>query len=215
MDKRTQNIFQTHVKDLSQIYLKIYTESALKIFNKNKSQEEFSKIFLDCYNEILRTHKLFIDTIANFEKKKQQEIENNPKLSVAKIGRQTQELVMTMQVAYDIAEAVKTSILNDLVDLLFYCLVYQSNNFKVVVDTEPPVFYLSYSARKSILKEMAKYDDNLSKISIEEIINSFDKKIRTYKTVSKHKIQIIQKKEEASMQTLSEIHESIKKLLKK
>ena len=213
MQERKQENFQTKIKRLSQKYQDEYTETALNILRKNKNENDFLEVFQNEFKNIQQIHNDFLLEVAEFQKEKQKELEKNSKLSINTIGKYTKELILSMQVCYDIANALKKSVLNDFLDLLFYSLVYETNNFKVNREVEPPVFYLSYSAKRAILKNLVKNDNDLNKVELDVIINDFDKKVRTYKIFSEHKIKLIMKKESETMQTLSTINKKMEDLL--
>ena len=213
MQERKQENFQAKMKRLSQKYQDKYTETALNILRKNKNENDFLEVFQNEFKNIQQIHNDFLLEVAEFQKEKQKELEKNRKLSINTIGKYTKELILSMQVCYDIANALKKSVLNDFLDLLFYSLVYETNNFKVNREVEPPVFYLSYSAKRAIFKNLVKNDNDLNKVELDVIINDFDKKVRTYKIFSEHKIKLIRKKESETMQTLSTINKKMENLL--
>ena len=213
MQEKTQEKFQNKVKRLSQKYEDIYSAIALEILRKNKYEEDFLSIFQKGLNNIYQTHNDFLLEIANFQQKKQKELEEKKELSVNNVGRQTQELVFAMQLSYDIANALKKSVLNDYLDLLFYSLVYETCNFKVNKEIQPPVFFLSHSAKRAIVKNLIKNDKDLNKIELNLIFKDFDKKVRMYKNFSEHKIKLVRKKEEETMKTLESINQKLKELM--
>ena len=116
-----------------------------------------------------------------------------------------------MSITLEVYTAFKNLFLNDFLDFLYYSLVFETDNF--FINKKPPVYFLTYSSRRSIKKHIMQKDEQITEIKVREIVDSFYKKCENFSKLSKNKIKVIKKNEEKEVNKLKEINESVVKAM--
>lgn len=205
-DKATQKIFQNKIKKLSVFYQKEYEKLVRNVLQKQLDKETFITIFEHSLKESIETHDKFLKEIYSIEEKKRQEIETTY-TTIREVASETKRLLMAMSVTIEICTELKKLFFNDFIDLLYYSLVFESNQF--LKKGKHPVYFLTYSARCSIKKYITQKDEQITEVKVKEIVDSFYQECEGFSKLSENKISTIQKNEIKEVSKLKEINKKV------